>query len=60
MTISLLRLPEVIKITGLSRSTIYSRMFQGDFPRPVPLGGRSIGWLESELEAWIKQKMASR
>jgi prophage regulatory protein len=60
MTISLLRLPEVIKITGLSRSTIYGRMSQGDFPRPVPLGGRSIGWLESELEAWIKQKMASR
>ena len=39
-----LRLPEVLARTGLSRSTIYVRLDQGRFPRPVSLGGRAVGW----------------
>lgn len=52
---SFLRLPQVKARTGLSRSTIYARIAQGSFPKPVPLGGaRAVGWLESQVESWIQ------
>ena len=56
-----LRLPEVLARTGLSRSTIYVRLDQGRFPRPVSLGGRAVGWIEAEVDKWIRQRIeASR
>lgn len=55
-----LRLPEVKTRTGLSRSTIYALMGQDRFPRLVPLGMRCVGWLESEIDAWIAAQAASR
>ncbi|WP_417473291.1 helix-turn-helix transcriptional regulator [Luteimonas mephitis] len=45
--------------TGLSRSTIYLRVSQGTFPRPIPLGSRAVGWLEDEVEAWLQAQVAS-
>jgi prophage regulatory protein len=49
-----LRLPEVEDRSGLARSTIYLRISQGRFPKPVPLGSDYVvGWLESEVEEWI-------
>jgi prophage regulatory protein len=58
---SILRLPEVKKSTGLSRSTIYLRIVQGTFPKPVSLGGRAVGWLEAEIQEWLQQRIeASR
>jgi prophage regulatory protein len=48
-----LRRPEVEALTGLSRSTLYSWMKRGDFPRPVALGTRAVGWRESDLENWL-------
>ncbi len=54
-----LRLPEVLARTGLSRSTIYVRMAQGRFPRPVSLGGRAVGWIESELDEWMREWIAA-
>jgi hypothetical protein len=45
MTHTILRLPAVKTRTGLSRSTIYLRVSQGTFPKPVSLGGRAVGWL---------------
>ena len=53
-----LRLPEVLARTGLSRSTIYVRLDEGRFPRPVSLGGRAVGWIESEVDEWIRQRIA--
>lgn len=53
-----LRLPEVQKRTGLSRSTIYVRLAEGRFPRPVALGTRAVGWVEAEVEAWIRERIA--
>ena len=53
-----LRLPEVLARTGLSRSTIYVRLDQGRFPRPVSLGGRAVGWIEEEVEEWIRERIA--
>jgi prophage regulatory protein len=46
--------------TGLSRSSIYDRIAAGEFPKPVPLGGRSVGWLESEIIEWQKARIAER
>ena len=52
-----LRLPEVQDRTGLSRSTIYVRLGQGRFPRPVSLGERAVGWIEAEVEEWIRERI---
>ncbi len=54
MGLKVLRLPEVKSCTGLSRSTIYSRVAEGAFPKPVGLGGRAVGWLENEVEDWLQ------
>ena len=51
----ILRLPAVKARTGLSRSTIYLRIAQGGFPQPVSLGGRAVGWIEAEVQAWVRQ-----
>ena len=56
----LLRMPQVMDRTGLSRSTIYLRLEQGRFPKSIPLGGRAVGWLESELDAWIVEQVQAR
>ena len=53
-----LRLPEVMARTGLSRSTIYVRLEQGRFPRPVSLGGRAVGWIDSEIDEWMNIRVA--
>jgi len=49
----ILRLPIVLDRTGLSRSTVYLRVSEGKFPRPVSLGARAVGWIETEVEEWI-------
>jgi prophage regulatory protein len=54
----ILRLPAVKARTGLSRSTIYLRVSEGSFPKPVSLGARAIGWIDSEIEAWIASQIA--
>ena len=57
MTHTILRLPAVKARTGLSRSTIYLRIAEGDFPKPISLGGRAVGWIESEIHAWVQQQI---
>ncbi|MAA75048.1 MAG: AlpA family transcriptional regulator [Salinisphaeraceae bacterium] len=59
MTTAIIRLPEVKARTGLSRSTIYLRIQQGQFPQPISLGGRAVGWVESELEQWLTARIES-
>ncbi len=56
MAQTILRLPEAKARTGLSRSTIYLRMSEGAFPEPIALGVRRVGWIESEIDAWIAQR----
>lgn len=61
MTHIILRLPTVKARTGLSRSTIYLRIAEGSFPKPISLGGRAVGWIEAEVNDWLKQQIeASR
>ena len=50
---SILKLNEVIRRVGLSRSSLYARISVGTFPRPVSLGVRAVGWRESEITAWV-------
>ena len=58
---NILRLPAVKTRTGLSRSTIYLRISEDSFPRPISLGGRAVGWIESEVDEWLEQQIeASR
>jgi prophage regulatory protein len=45
--------------TGLSRSTIYLRVSEGTFPRPVSLGERAVGWIESEISDWLAGRIAA-
>ena len=59
MTHTILRLPAVRASIGLSRSTIYLRVSQGTFPRPVSLGGRAVGWLEEEIQSWLAERIAA-
>ena len=61
MTQTILRLPSVKIATGLSRSTVYLRIAHGVFPHPVSLGGRAVGWLETEIQEWLQRQIeASR
>jgi prophage regulatory protein len=53
----ILRLPAVKSRTGLSRSTIYAKISEGDFPVQVSLGKRAVGFVESEIEQWITRQI---
>ena len=52
----ILRRPEVEARTGLSRSTIYSMMAEGDFPKPLLLAKRAVGWPENAIAAWLESR----
>jgi len=51
--IRLLRRPEVERLVGLKRSTIYDLMARGEFPRPVRIGIRAVAWAESDICDWV-------
>ena len=53
----IIRLSEVESITGLSGSTIYLRIKEKQFPASVNLGNRAVGWLVSDIEDWIDQRI---
>ena len=54
----ILRVPEVISRTGLSRSTIYLRIQEGTFPAQVKLGARSVGWSSVDVDRWIETMLS--
>lgn len=54
---TILRIGHVKARTGLARSTIYELIKAGDFPAQVALGVRAVGWLESDIEAWIAKQV---
>jgi prophage regulatory protein len=57
MAETIMRLPAVIASVGLSRSSIYLRISEGNFPRPVSLGPRAVGWVRSDVEDWVRQRI---
>jgi len=55
-TDTILRMPEVIRVTGLSKATIYRMMKDGTFPKQYRLSARAVGWKESSLCAWAENR----
>ncbi|HAU4893603.1 TPA: AlpA family transcriptional regulator [Aeromonas hydrophila] len=55
-----IRIREAIKKTGMSKSSIYDLMAQGLFPKTVSLGGRSVAFVEAEIDAWMAARIAAR
>lgn len=56
---TLMRMPDVLKATGLSRSTLYSLARQGDFPAPIHLTSRAIAWDSRLIAEWIERRVAA-
>ena len=55
--LTILRRKQVEARIGLSRSTIYERIKAGTFPEPISLGAKSVGWVESEVDAWLSSQI---
>lgn len=55
-----LKLKDVLFSTGLSRSTLYKYVADGVFPKPVSLGDRAVGWVESEINDWLSARIYER
>lgn len=60
MSMKLIRIQEVMERTALRKSTIYKYMNLGKFPQQIKLSARAVAWVESEVEAWIRDHMAQR
>ena len=54
-----LRLPQVKEITCLSKSSIYRLMEEGEFPKQIALGARSVVWVRAQVEDWCAEKVAA-
>lgn len=52
-------LQAVLQKSGLKRSQLYELQREGKFPHSIALGARAVGWLESEIEAWIAARIAA-
>lgn len=57
---AILRMAEVTRAVGLARATVYRMMHAGTFPQSIPLSGCAVGWLRSEIEAWITARVQAR
>jgi len=58
--VRLLRLPDVLGRVGISRSAIYELVQRGAFPQPVKLATRCTAWVESEIDGWVRARVAER
>lgn len=56
----LIKIKEVTQMTSLSRSTIYTKINEQDFPQSISLSCRSVAWVRKEVEDWINMKMSNR
>jgi prophage regulatory protein len=57
---NIIRLKSAIQKTGLSKSSIYSLLAENKFPKRVQLSARAIGFVESEIDLWIAEKLSNR
>lgn len=60
MTDTILRINDVTKATGLSRSTIYLMISRGEFEPPVKLSDRAVGWKSTAIEAFINSRVSTK
>ncbi|MBV7427332.1 MULTISPECIES: AlpA family transcriptional regulator [unclassified Acidovorax] len=54
----LIRLPEVLRLTGMCRSALYDQMSRGQFPRSVKIGPRAASWSARAVHSWISDRIA--
>ena len=59
MTPEIYRLPTVVAICGISRSTIFEIIRRGEFPPQFKLGARAVGWRRKDIEAWLASRPAA-
>lgn len=55
-----IRLPAVIDMIGMSKPTVYNMIKRGAFPAPIKLGQKASGWLVSEVQNWIAERISAR
>ena len=55
-----LRLPEVLNLVGVTRSTLYRWMDAGTFPKQISVGGNTVVWVESDITNWMDQRIGAR
>jgi prophage regulatory protein len=53
---SIIREPKVLELVGAGRSTVRMWEKEGSFPQRRKIGKRSVGWLKSEIEAWLSSR----
>jgi prophage regulatory protein len=58
--VRILRIAQVRERTGLATSSIYKLISTGDFPKPVTLSERTVGWPEHEVDDFLAQRIAAR
>ena len=56
----IIRRRDLKTVTGFGPTKVYELIGEGEFPKPIPLGGRSVGWLETEIAAWQAERIAER
>ena len=54
----ILRFPELREKAGLKKSSLYAMMKANKFPRPIAIGARAVGWLQTEIDEWIEAQRA--
>lgn len=57
--VTILRKPHVKERTGLSEATIRRMVVRGDFPAPVQLGARAVGWKSDQVDEWIRSRFST-
>jgi len=60
MPFRILKRPATQLKCGLSKTALYDKIQNGKFPKPIKLGPKSVGWLESELDQWIAARVSER
>lgn len=56
MTAEILRKPRVLAAIGMGNTWLHEAVKRGDFPAPVKLGERAVGWVASDVAAWIESR----
>ena len=56
----ILRIRQVLEVTGLRRTALYEKRNANEFPEPVKLGKRAVGWREADVHAWMDNLATSK
>ena len=58
--VKIIRLQQVMSMSGLARSTVYAKILKNEFPMYIKLGGSATGWIESEVIEWVNKRIEER